>query len=98
LASCISRITHAISDAIRLRKRQKSGAGCDKRHDVDRDCDLSKIGVTVLRIQNETVREDPTAAADAILQKNQDPHPALRATLSRKRERALVDSEITRRV
>jgi len=67
-------------------------------YDVDRDCDLSKIGVTVLRIQNETVREDPTAAADAILQKNQDPHPALRATLSRKRERALVDSEITRRV
>jgi very-short-patch-repair endonuclease len=36
-------------------------------YDVTRDCELSRLGVTVVRISNEKVRVEPTAAAETIL-------------------------------
>jgi len=35
-----------------------------QHYDVRRACDLSKLGVTIIRVRNEDVRRDPTAAAD----------------------------------
>jgi very-short-patch-repair endonuclease len=36
-------------------------------YDVDRDCELSKLGVTMIRIINEDVRKEPVFVADRIL-------------------------------
>jgi very-short-patch-repair endonuclease len=36
-------------------------------YDVTRDCELAKLGVTVIRIANEKVRVEPSAAAETIL-------------------------------
>jgi very-short-patch-repair endonuclease len=45
------------------------GAGHEAKqfYDVARDCELSKLGVTVVRIPNALVLRDPTTAADWIM-------------------------------
>ena len=36
-------------------------------YDIDRSCELSKLGITVIRVRNEHVRNDPVAAGDAVM-------------------------------
>jgi very-short-patch-repair endonuclease len=47
-------------------------------YDVTRDCELAKLGVTVIRIANEKVRVEPSATAETFSSpsRNSHPHPA----------------------
>jgi very-short-patch-repair endonuclease len=56
----------------------------EQHYDVRRACELSKIGVEIIRVRNEDVRKDSTATADTViaaierLRSEYQPSPGLR--------------------